>query len=81
MLQNPDLKVEVQGHTDNIGSESSNQKLSEKRAEVVKNYLVARGVKADRIKVVGYGEKNPIADNKTADGRAMNRRIEFKVIN
>ncbi len=81
MLQNPDIKVEVQGHTDNIGSEGSNQKLSERRADVVKNYLIARGVKADRIKTVGYGEKNPIADNKTADGRAMNRRIEFKVIN
>lgn len=81
LLQNPDLKVEVQGHTDNIGSDASNQKLSERRAEAVKNYLVARGVKADRIKTVGYGEKNPIADNKTAEGRAMNRRIEFKVIN
>nr|HPN39861.1 OmpA family protein [Melioribacteraceae bacterium] len=81
MLQNPDIKIEVQGHTDNIGSESSNQTLSEKRAQAVKNYLVARGVKADRIKTVGYGEKNPISDNKTADGRAMNRRIEFKVIN
>ncbi len=81
MLQNPEIKVEIQGHTDNIGSESSNQKLSEKRADAVKNYLVARGVKADRIKTVGYGEKNPISDNKTADGRAMNRRIEFKVIN
>ncbi len=80
MLQNPALNVEVQGYTDNIGSEKSNQTLSEKRAESVKNYLIARGVKGDRITTVGYGEKNPMADNKTADGRAMNRRIEFKVV-
>ncbi|MFH0736859.1 MAG: OmpA family protein [bacterium] len=81
MLQNPEIKVEVQGYTDNIGSEKSNQTLSEKRAESVKNYLMARGVKGDRIKTVGFGESSPIADNKTADGRAMNRRIEFKVVN
>ncbi|MGD8782398.1 MAG: OmpA family protein [Ignavibacteria bacterium] len=81
LLQNPDLKVEIAGHTDNIGSESTNQKLSVKRAEVVKNYLVARGVNASRLTVKGYGESQPVADNKKASGRAMNRRIEFKVLN
>jgi len=81
LLQNPDMKVEIQGHTDNIGSDQANLKLSERRAQAIKNYLVARGVDGTRLKVVGYGEAYPIADNKTADGRAMNRRIEFKVLN
>ncbi|MCK9280284.1 MAG: OmpA family protein [Melioribacteraceae bacterium] len=78
MLNNPDLKVEIQGHTDSIGSESYNQKLSEKRANAVKNYLLARGIAASRLSIKGLGESSPMADNNTADGRAMNRRIEFK---
>ncbi|KUO60772.1 hypothetical protein APF79_04630 [bacterium BRH_c32] len=78
MLNNPDLKVEIQGHTDSIGSESYNQKLSEKRANAVKNYLLARGIAANRLSIKGFGETSPMADNNTADGRAMNRRIEFK---
>ena len=80
LLENPEINVEIQGYTDNIGSARYNKKLSERRAQVVKNYLVARGVQADRLTVKGYGEANPIASNKTAVGRAMNRRIEFKVI-
>lgn len=79
LLKNPDLKVEIQGHTDNVGSESYNKTLSQKRADVVKNYLISKGVAASRLTAVGYGEGSPVADNKTADGRAMNRRIEFKV--
>jgi OOP family OmpA-OmpF porin len=79
LLQNPQLEVEIQGYTDNIGSAEYNKRLSQKRAQVVKDYLVARGVSASRLTAVGYGEKMPIADNKTAEGRAMNRRIEFKV--
>ena len=78
LLQNPDMKVEVAGYTDNIGSEKANQALSEKRAKAVYDYLVARGVAKDRLTFKGYGEADPIGDNKTADGRAMNRRIEFK---
>lgn len=81
LLQNPDMQVEIQGYTDNIGSEKANLKLSEKRAQMIKNYLVARGIDGNRLKVVGYGEAKPIADNKTADGRSMNRRIEFKILN
>ena len=81
LLMNQDMDVEIRGYTDNIGSEKANKTLSEKRAKVVKNYLVARGVSASRLRTVGYGESSPIADNKTADGRAMNRRIEFKVLN
>jgi len=79
ILLTHDIKVEIQGYTDNIGSESYNKKLSQKRADVVKEYLVSKGVAADRISAVGMGETNFVADNKTADGRALNRRIEFKV--
>ncbi len=81
LLQNPDMKVEIQGYTDNIGPEKYNIKLSEKRAQAVKNYLVAHGVAPSRLTVKGYGSANPVASNKTAEGRAMNRRIEFKVLN
>lgn len=80
LKQNPSVKVEVQGYTDNIGSAKANKALSLKRANTVKKYLVARGISASRINVVGYGESNPVGDNKDAAGRAMNRRIEFKVI-
>ena len=81
MNQNPDLKIEIQGYTDNIGSEKANKVVSQRRANSVKKYLEARGISADRVKAVGYGESNPIGDNKDAAGRAMNRRIEFKVLN
>ena len=79
LLKNPDMKVEIQGFTDNIGAEGYNKKLSQKRANIVKNYFTSKGISANRLNAVGYGESNPVADNKTADGRAMNRRIEFKV--
>ena len=79
LLKNPDVKVAIEGYTDNVGSESYNKKLSEKRAEVIKNYLVGKGIAASRLTTSGNGESNPVADNATADGRAMNRRIEFKV--
>ncbi len=79
LLRNPDMKVEIQGFTDNIGAEGYNKKLSQKRADIVKNYFTSKGISANRLNAVGYGESNPVADNKTADGRAMNRRIEFKV--
>lgn len=79
LLQNPKMDVEIVGYTDNIGTAEANKKLSVKRAQVVKDYLMARGVAASRLSVSGMGEDNPIADNKTAAGRAANRRIEFKV--
>lgn len=81
LLMNPDMRVEIQGHTDNIGSEDYNMKLGEKRAQAVKDYLVARGISADRLSTRSFGENQPIADNKTASGREMNRRVEFKVLN
>ena len=78
LLRNPEIMIEIQGYTDNVGSESYNRKLSQRRADAVKNYLVSKGIAEERLTAVGYGEINPVADNKTADGRAMNRRIEFR---
>ena len=68
------------GHTDSIGSDAYNQKLSVRRAESVKAYLVSRGIEPNRIYTEGKGKKQPIASNKTADGRAKNRRVEIEVI-
>jgi OmpA-OmpF porin, OOP family len=73
----PNLKIAVNGYTDALGSESGNLKLSQKRADVIKDYLVTKGVVVDRIVSKGYGEQNPIADNGTPDGRIQNRRIEI----
>ena len=78
LRENPDLKIEIHGHTDNIGSDESNIKLSEARANVVKSFLVKNGVDESRLTVVGFGESKPKADNATAEGRAKNRRVEFK---
>jgi outer membrane protein OmpA-like peptidoglycan-associated protein len=73
------LKVEVRGHTDNVGSEESNHKLSHARANSVMAELVKNGVDPSRITAMGFGETMPIADNKTAEGRALNRRVAFDV--
>ena len=74
----PDADLEVSGHTSSPGSEASNQKLSERRAAAVKAYLVKKGIAANRIAAKGYGETMPVADNKTAEGRAANRRVEIR---
>lgn len=74
----PDADLEVTGHTDSVGKDAYNQKLSEKRAAAVKAYLVKKGVAADRITATGHGETMPIADNNTAEGRAANRRVEVR---
>lgn len=79
LKENPDWKVEVQGHTDNVGNAEANKTLSDKRATAVENYLIAKGIAANRLTSNGYGAERPIADNKTAAGRAQNRRVEFKV--
>jgi OmpA-OmpF porin, OOP family len=71
------LKVEVGGHTDNVGTPDANMKLSEERAKAVMAALVERGVAADRLTAKGYGQTAPIADNRTEDGRAKNRRVEL----
>ena len=68
------------GHTDNVGSDVYNQKLAVKRAESVKAYLVSKGIEKNRIYTEGKGEKQPVADNKTTEGRAKNRRVEIEVV-
>jgi OOP family OmpA-OmpF porin len=68
------------GHADSIGSDAYNQRLSVRRAESVKAYLVSKGVEANRVYTEGKGEKQPVADNKTKEGRAKNRRVEIEVI-
>jgi outer membrane protein OmpA-like peptidoglycan-associated protein len=73
----PSLKIEVNGYTDALGSQSGNLRLSDKRAGAVRDYLVARGVSVERIAAQGFGEQNPIADNGTPEGRQKNRRIEI----
>ena len=75
-----DIQFEVVGHTDSVGSQSSNQELSKLRAESVVAYLVNKGIDASRLSAKGYGESRPIADNNTADGRMMNRRVELRVL-
>lgn len=80
MLRLKDKKVDVIGHTDNAGSRASNVPLSQARAEAVKAYLVTKGIKPELIAVTGEGPDRPVADNRTAEGRARNRRIEFKVV-
>lgn len=81
LIDNPQIQVEIQGHTDNIGSEKYNQILSEKRAQAVKNYLVNNlGISAERLIVKGYGSSKPVADNSTEQGRSLNRRVEFVIL-
>jgi outer membrane protein OmpA-like peptidoglycan-associated protein len=81
MKDDPRLTVEVEGHTDSIGTELYNLGLGKRRAEVVKGYLVLRHqVEPQRMTAVSYGESRPIADNRTREGRALNRRVEFKVL-
>lgn len=81
MAKNPGMVIEISGHTDNIGSKSYNKKLSQLRANAVKNYLVNKGIDARRIKAVGYGEERPLASNDDEkEGRELNRRVEFKVL-
>jgi len=78
-----DINLEViiaVGHTDSVGTDAYNQKLSVRRAEAVKAYLQGKGVEANRIYTEGKGEKQPVADNKTAEGRAKNRRVEIEVV-
>ena len=78
--ENPSIAIEIQGHTDNIGNAGFNQTLSEKRAISVKNFLTGKGISNNRLQTKGYGASSPRADNKTVEGRAINRRIEFKVL-
>ena len=77
----PELHVIIEGHTDSVGTANYNKKLSQRRAESVKKYLVdTLGIDASRLKTVGYGFEKPVASNKTAEGRKKNRRVEIVVV-
>jgi len=81
MSQHSGLKISIEGHTDNIGSDSDNIKLSQRRAQAVVDYLLQQGVASDRIEAVGWGEAKPIASNDVEEGgRALNRRVEIKIL-
>lgn len=77
----PELRIEVAGHADSIGPEDYNRRLSARRAQEVRRALIARGVEPSRIEAAGYGEERPVLSNKTPTGRAMNRRVEFVLLN
>jgi OmpA-OmpF porin, OOP family len=76
MTHRKKARIEISGHTDTTGKKSANKKLSQERADAVRDYLVSKGVEADRVTAVGYGDEKPIAPNDTAEGRQKNRRIE-----
>lgn len=80
LIQKPEWKLILSGYTDNKGSDSYNLKLSQDRANAVKEYLIAQGINENRISAKGYGESNPIAPNDTDENRAKNRRVEFKIV-
>lgn len=77
----PDLRIEVAGHADSVGPDAYNRRLSEERAEQVRRSLIGRGVGLDRVRAQGYGEARPVLSNDTPTGRALNRRVEFVVLN
>ena len=78
--ENPNIRVEVQGYTDNKGNRAYNMKLSQSRAESIRNWFIGHGINADRLTAKGYGPDNPVATNDTEEGRKTNRRIEFEVL-
>ncbi|MCR6719536.1 MAG: OmpA family protein [Chitinophagaceae bacterium] len=80
MNEHPEFRVSIEGHTDNTGKAAFNQTLSERRAAAVKDYLVKKGISADRLDTAGYGQDQPIDDNNTAKGRKANRRVDFKLV-
>jgi len=81
LKENPNIRVEIGGHTDSTGSDKADMAISVKRAESVKKYLMDKfNISGDRLVVKGYGKTKPIADNKTKEGRAKNRRVEFRII-
>ena len=80
LVRKDDEKIELGGHTDNVGSAASNLKLSLDRANTVREYLLTKGIDPDRVTAKGYGMSEPIADNKSEEGRALNRRTEVKIL-
>jgi outer membrane protein OmpA-like peptidoglycan-associated protein len=80
LADNPKIKIEISGHTDNVGSASLNQRLSQDRAKAVVDFLTGRGIPAERITFKGYGFSRPVATNDTPEGRQLNRRTEFEIM-
>jgi outer membrane protein OmpA-like peptidoglycan-associated protein len=80
MHDNPEMIIEVHGHTDTFGSEEYNQQLSIKRALNVVTYLTNHGIKSERLRYAGFGDTMPVADNSTEEGRSRNRRVEFYIV-
>ena len=80
LMEFKELKIEISGHTDNLGSEVYNELLSQKRADAVKNYLIGKGINEQRIISIGYGQTLPVSSNSDELGRSQNRRTEFKII-
>ena len=79
LKETPNLKIELSGHTDNVGTASYNLKLSEERAKAVVDYLISKGINSSRLTYKGYGFEQPVATNDTEEGRQLNRRTEFKI--
>jgi outer membrane protein OmpA-like peptidoglycan-associated protein len=79
LVENPNLLIDVEGHSDSIGSAKINKQLSARRGSTIFDYLVSKGINPDRILTIGYGSEKPIADNSTEEGRAQNRRVELKL--
>lgn len=79
-VENPKLVLEIGGHTDNVGTDVANNKLSQDRADSVREYLIGKGIEPDRVQSKGYGETKPIETNDTEEGRQANRRVEFKIL-
>jgi outer membrane protein OmpA-like peptidoglycan-associated protein len=77
LRDNPSMKIEVQGHTDNVGDAAYNQKLSQARSEAVRKYLTSHGIAPDRLTAKGFGATQPIVPNSTEGNRALNRRVQF----
>ena len=77
LATNPELKISIEGHTDKVGNDAINLKLSEARANTCMTYLISKGISSERLKVVGYGSARPVADNDSEEGRSRNRRVEF----
>jgi outer membrane protein OmpA-like peptidoglycan-associated protein len=73
-------KIEIAGHTDNVGTDADNLKLSQNRAEAIKQYLIKKGISANRVIAKGYGASQPVADNSTDEGKQKNRRTEVKIL-
>ncbi|MFA6368274.1 MAG: OmpA family protein, partial [Bacteroidales bacterium] len=80
LSSNKNIRIEISGHTDNVGKQDYNLELSTKRANSVKSYLESKGIESNRLESKGYGQTRPIADNQNEEGKARNRRTEFKII-